>query len=177
MNPALLTGLLVAFALGAGIVAILRTFSITITRYNNLTHDDTFSWKDYPLQRLLDQADADYLKRMGVSESRISELRAQRRKIYRLCLLSLSSDFHNLHRMLKVLIVHSQENRPDLTVLLAKQKIAFCRNMLKAEFFLFLHACGMNKVPRVDLLQPLRIIGTELQALTEPRLAAAGVQV
>lgn len=176
MNSAILTGIPVALALGAGIVAITRTFSLTLTRYTDLACDDAVSWKDYPLQRLLDPADLDYLRRRGISETRISQLRAQRRKTFRLCLHSLSRDFDKLHRTLKLLLVHSRYDRPELAALLAKQKVAFCRNVLKAEIALALHACGLDGALRIDLLEPLRAIETELQVFAAAQIQAAAAR-
>jgi hypothetical protein len=123
-------------------------------------------WRDYrPLDRLLDPADFEFLRRRGLSEAKIKKLQAERRKIYRLCLRSLAYDFNLVHRSVNLVLVQSRVDRPELATELARQKLTFYGNLLRAEFRLALYACGFDHMPAIDLLQPLEILQSHLREL------------
>jgi hypothetical protein len=130
-------------------------------------------WRDYrPLDRLLDPADFEFLRRRGISKAKIKKLQTERRKIYRLCLRSLAYDFNLVHRSVNLVLVQSRVDRPELAAELARQKLAFYRNLLRAEFRLTLHACGLEHMPAIDLLQPLEILQSHLRQLALAGAAA-----
>ena len=56
-------------------------------------------------------------------------------------------------------------DRPELAKELAHQKVTFYRGLLRVEFRLTLHACGIERMPDVDLLQPLISLETQLRQL------------
>jgi hypothetical protein len=157
---------------GLVIVLLLRNTRVGRTPRPEWSEDIDLSWRDYrPLHRLLDPADFDYLRRRGISERRIQKLRAERRKIYRLCLRSLAQDFGRLHSILRLLLMDSRLDRPDLVAELARQQIIFRRNLLLAQFRLLLHCCGFRIVPCIDLVKPLEILQSQLQMLAVPAAA------
>jgi hypothetical protein len=168
----IVAGVLGTLFSGVAIVLLLRTFYVTRVSCAEGSGETDLSWRDYrPLHRLLDPADFDFLRRRGVSEARIRTLVAERRKIYRLCLRSLASDFNSVHRTMTLVLIQSKVDRPDLAAELANQRIAFYRSLVLVEFRLAVHRWGF-KLPTVDLLQPLEILQSQLRMLATAGAAA-----
>ena len=158
--------------LGGVIIFLLRSFFATRLPFGGITARTDYSWRNYkPIQRLLDPADFNYLRRKGMGADRIRKLRSERRRIYRLCLRSLAADFNQVHRALSLLMVHSHADRPDLAAELARQRFVFYRNLLLVEFRLTLHACGVE-MPTIDLCAPLAFLQAELQQLSPSAMTA-----
>jgi hypothetical protein len=166
----ILIGALATLVLAAATVLLLRTSFISRTELSERTD---LSWKDYrPLDRLLDPADFDYLREKGVSENRIKRLRVERRKIYHLCLRSLARDFNQIHAALNLVVVQSPVDRSDLVAQLARQRVTFYRNLMLVEFRLAMYACGFERMPAVNLLQPVEILQAQLRQLARAGAAA-----
>lgn len=162
-----LAALLVA---GAAVVLLLRSFFNTRVSFAETMERAEVSWRDYrPMQRLLDPADFEYLRRKGIGAERIQKLKVQRRKLYRASLRNMAGDFNQVHQALSLLLIHSQGDRPELAAELARQRFVFYRNLLTAEFRLTLNACGIESMPAVDLFAPLAALQSQFQ-----QLAAAG---
>src|SRR5262245_52248308 len=101
MTVIVLTGALIALLLGTAAVLLLRTFFTTCMSYAESFDRADLSWRDYgPLNRLLDPADFEFLRRRGVDDAKIKKLRSERRQIYRLCLRSLAADFNQIQQAL-----------------------------------------------------------------------------
>jgi hypothetical protein len=96
----------------------------------------------FPVSRLLDRNDFDFLRRAGFSRAETKAFRANRRRIARLWLRTVAADFNSLDQALSLLLVSSRVDRPDLASVLARQRVAFCWRFLLAEFQLALDACG-----------------------------------
>jgi hypothetical protein len=174
MSVVLLTGALAALLLGVATVLLLRTFFTTCISYAQSFDRADFSWRDYrPLQRLLDPYDFDFLRRRGVAEARVRQVRRERRQIYRLCLRSLAADFNQIQQKLSMVLVQSPVDRPDLATLLARQKVQFYRHLVLAEAGLVLHACGVDRMPAVDLLRPFAALQEQLRLLVPAAALAA----
>ncbi len=160
---------------GMAILAALLLASVILTLRVLLGHPASASepedptdvlWKVYPpIQRLLDPADLRYLRQRGVGEEQIQKLRSERRQIFRLCLRSMVRDFKRTEFAVKLLMVQSAADRPDLAEELARQRFALYRNLIKAQTWLMMHACGFDTVVSLDLLQPLKIMQAQLQQL------------
>jgi len=168
-------GSLAALILGTATVLLLRTFFTTCISYAESFDRTDLSWRDYrPLQRLLDPADFEFLRRRGVAEAKIRKLRRERRQIYRLCLRSLAADFNSIQHRLSFFLVQATEDRPDLAAELARQKVRFYRNLFIAEAWLAVHACGVDRMPAVDLLRPFVVLQEQLEQLgATPALAGS----
>jgi hypothetical protein len=172
--PVILTGALVALLLGTATVLLLRTFFTTFISFVQSNARTDLSWRDYrPVQRLLDSADFEFLRSRGVAEVKIRRLRKERRAIYRLCLRSLAADFNTIQLALNLVLIQSQIDRPDLAAELARQKATFYRNLFVAEAGLVLHACGIDRIPAVDLVRPFTVLQDQLRHLA-PSTALAG---
>jgi hypothetical protein len=168
--PIILIASLVMLALSAATFLLLRSFFAG-------SHDplqvSELGWRDYrPLHRLLDPADFEFLRSRGVSEVKIQQLRRERRKIYRRCLRSLAHDFNMVHHSVNLVLIQSRVDRPNLAGELAKQKMTFYRNLVKAEFRLMLNACGFDRMPAIDLVAPLEVLQSHLQQLAVVGAAA-----
>jgi len=166
-----------AIVVGATIVLlILRICFATCLSYAETFDPVDLSWCDYrPLRRLLDPAEFEYLRARGINEAELKELRAKRRRIFRLCLRSLACNFNSVESAIKLVLVRSPIDRPDLIAELAKQKVMFYRSLLVAETWLVLHACGFDRMPDVELLQPLRSMQTQLRQLAPDHMLARSV--
>jgi hypothetical protein len=166
MSIIILTGAFVALLLGVAAVLLLRTFFTSCISFAHSFDRADLSWRDYkPIQRLLDPADFEFLRRRGVAEVKIRKLRRERREIYRLCLRSLAEDFQKVQRTLTVVMVQSPVDRPDLAAEMARQKAAFYRNLVLAEAGLVWHACGFDHVPSVDLVNPFIALQDQLRQM------------
>lgn len=153
-------------SVGAAIFLLLRGFLSGSPSHHEPFQPLELTWRDYrPLGRLLDPADFEFLRRAGFGEPGIRKLRAERRKIYRLCLRSLAHDFNQVHRCVTLLLVQSPIDRPELATELVRQKLGFYRNLFWVEFRVTLHACGMKRMPAIDLLRPLEALQAHLRGL------------
>ena len=162
----ILAGASATLVLGIAIVLLLRTLFIARIDVSEVIG----SWRDYrPLGRLLAPTDFDYLRRRGIDNRTIRKFRVERRKIYRMCLRSLVRDFNQMHARLTAMVVQSGDDRPELVAELARQRATFFYNVAQVEFRLFLHACGFETMPAINLLQPVEILQTRLR-----RMASAG---
>jgi hypothetical protein len=173
MNTIIPIAGLVVLALGTAAFLLLRTFFSGNHTLEDAAGVMDLCWRDYrPLDRLLDPADFEFLRSRGASEVKIRKLRAERRRIYRRCLRSLAHDFNQVHRSVNMVLIQSREDRPQLAAILATQKLTFYRNLVRAEFRLMLNACGLERMPVIDLLKPLEVLQTQLR-----QLAVAGAAV
>jgi hypothetical protein len=167
----LLIGAAVVLALVLAVVALLRRLVNCTPTESSVPSD--LSWKHYrPIERLLDPADFQYLRDRGISEAKIAKLRKERRKLYRMCLRSLAQDFTKLHNALKLVVVYSRSDRPDLVALLAQQRTTFYRNVMLVEIRLTLHAFGFERMPQLNLLEPLEVLQQQLQQLASANMTA-----
>jgi hypothetical protein len=173
MSELIFVGAVFAVLLVAAAFLLLRTLSLTSLSHSQSFDGSGLSWRDYPLKRLLNPADFEFLRRSGVPEARIRQLRRERRRIYRLCLRSLAADFNRILQMLKLALVQSSNDRPDLAAELVRQKLMFYRNLFIAETAVMLHVCGVDRMPAMDLLAPLAALQDAMRQLA-PSAALAG---
>src|ERR1051325_2554631 len=144
---------------GIALILLLRMFYVAREARAELNEPTDLTWRDYcPFHRLLDPADFEFFRRLGIPDRRLHKVRAERRKIYRLCLRSLAQEFNEVHRTLNLILIHSAEDRPGLAAQLSRQRVTFYRNLLTAEYRLFLHRCGLEQMPVIDLLKPLEAL-------------------
>lgn len=115
---------------------------------------DSFSITRYrPMERLLSEADYEFLAAQpGYDPSIARQLRAERRKVFRVYLNQLSKDFSRLHQVARLLVLYSPEDRPDLARTLMRQKLVFHVAVLNVRWHLLLNAAGMSNVDVKGLL-------------------------
>ena len=149
-------------------VALLRSFNSP--RISSAPRLDYREFDHRPMQRLLDPAEFRYLRRRKIGKEDINKLRRRRRKIYRLYLLDARQEFSRVQKAVKILLVSSHSDRPDLATFLTTQTLNFYRNLVLVEFCLTLHACGFEKMPQAELLRPLGMVHAQLRHLTTTTL-------
>ena len=119
-----------------------------------------------PMLRLLNQEDLDFLRsHPGFTRKAAARFRAGRRRIFRGYLRSLKSDFKRICAALKILIVQSQVDRPDLTSLLVNSQATFAFGIIRVEFQLLLYRWGVGTVDVSSLLKPFDVMRFELRRL------------
>ena len=134
-----------------------------------------FSAEDYrPMERLLSESDFDFLRsQRGFSPQIARKLRAERRKIFRSYLSSLTCDFDRLHQTAKLCLIHSPQDRPELAVQLAKQKLAFGGALALVHIRLALHATGIGSIKLHGMLDSLETMRQQVFSLARAELRTA----
>jgi hypothetical protein len=127
-----------------------------------------------PMLRLLDPRDLDFLRSQpGFSRKMESGFRRQRCKIFRSYLRQLNGDFQQVCTALKLVMVQSSADRPDLAATLLRQQVWFKVGMLAVHFRLLLYGCGIGSVEVDGLLKLFDGMRLELRSLV-PASAAWG---
>jgi hypothetical protein len=109
-----------------------------------------------PMLRLLSDDDLQFVAR---NSSLRRTLRSRRRELFRSYLRCLTRDYACLLESVRVVMVRSGVDRPDLARALAKNRILFALAICKVEMRLSLHALGVGRVDvsgLVDALEALR---------------------
>jgi hypothetical protein len=128
-----------------------------------------------PMQRLLQEEDYAFLaSQPGCDRRLVRRFRAQRRKLFRRYLSCLTRDFSRVCGALRLLMVHSPTDRPDLAVILYKQQALFAFGLLAVQWHLALHACGIGSVDVRGLVRAMEYMRLELREMVPvPSVAAA----
>lgn len=130
------------------IIAVCGAFHYAIRLHSlNLgavTHIPEAACRAYqPMFRLLAVED---LHVASVSPQLCRQLRIRRRRIFRSYLRCLEKDYSRLFGGVRWIMVNSSVDRPDLAILLARQRRAFAIAMCRIEWKLALHAMGFENV-------------------------------
>jgi len=100
-----------------------------------------------PMMRLLDARDLEFLRSQpGYTPGLGRNLRAQRCRIFRAYLRCLSSDFARVCAALKVLMVQSRRDRPDLADALIRSRVQFACGLLSLHCQVVLYRLGVGTV-------------------------------
>jgi hypothetical protein len=122
-----------------------------------------------PMLRLLSDDDLAFVS----ANSRLrNELRARRRELFRGYLRCLTRDYARLLAGLRLAIVQSGSDRPDLVRALAKNRMLFALAICKIELRLAVHATGIGKVEISGLVDALEILRSQVQVLSTVSAAA-----
>jgi hypothetical protein len=114
-----------------------------------------------PMERLLAEEDFDFLaSQRGYAPSIARRLRSERRKIFREYLRCLWRDFGRLEAAVRLLMVNSSEDRPELAQALLRQRLLFTRGIVAAEFRLILYGLGLGTVNVQGLVGSLNAMHT-----------------
>src|SRR5664280_432810 len=144
-------------------VAVLRKLDST-----NRSLPVTAEWIDElstgryrPMMRLLDSRDIEFLRsQAGFTPKMEAKLRAQRCQIFRGYLRCLDMDFQRVCMALKLVLLHSEQDRRDLSAVLVHQQVMFATGMMAARFRLFLYRwdiCTVDATPLVRIFDAMRI--------------------
>lgn len=137
---------------------------------------DDLSMERYrPMLRMLADDDQRYLKgQPGFSGASLRQFRAHRCEIIRGYLRWLESDFARISMALRVLMVQSHSDRPDLAVFLIRQKFAFHLGILAIEAHLKVYRWGLTRIDVSSVLSAFDSLRVELRQMVpaSPGVAA-----
>ena len=128
--------------------------------------DELSTGRYRPMMRLLDSRDIEFLRsQAGFTPKMEAKLRAQRCQIFRGYLRCLEMDFQRVCMALKLVLLHSEQDRPDLSALLVHHRIMFATGLLAARFRLFLYRWGICTVDVTSLVRIFDVMRIELRTL------------
>ena len=160
----------------AAVVVLARKLAFTDTRLP-LTAEwiDELSIEQYrPMMHLLDAGDEEFLQSQpGFTPAMAARLRLERCQAFRGYLRRLRTDFQRVCTALKLLMLHSRYDRPDLAKVLVHQQMMFECGMILVGFRLFLYRWGLCRVDVTDLVKTFDLMRRELRRLV-PANAAVG---
>ena len=166
---------LTGFALAA-VVVLARKLAFTDTSLP-LTAEwiDELSIERYrPMMHLLDAGDVEFLRSQpGFTPAMAARLRIEWCQLFHKYLRCLRTDFQRVCAALKLLMVHSRYDRPDLASVLVQQQLMFECGMVLVRFRLFLYRFGLCGVDVTDLVKIFDAMRVELRRLV-PATAAVG---
>jgi hypothetical protein len=103
----------------------------------------------------------------------VAKLRTERCQVFRGYLRCLNADFQRVCVALKLLMLHSRFDRPDLASVLVRQQVMFEIGMVLVGLRLFLYRWGLCGVDVTSLVQIFDTTRLELRRLV-PATAAMG---
>jgi hypothetical protein len=118
-----------------------------------------------PMLRLLDQEDLAFLKSQpGFKPEMVTRLRHQRCKIFCGYLRNLSVDFQRTCSALKMVMLNSPQDRPDLASVLLRAQASFACGVLHVQFRLALYRFGLASVDVTRLVTLFDTMQSELRS-------------
>jgi hypothetical protein len=116
--------------------------------------------------RLLDDAEIQFLREQpGYSPAIESRFRKNRADVARDYLREMQMDFRRICAVLKIIIVQSQQDRPDLASALMQSQWEFARGVLAYEFRLLLFRYGLPGFNIPELFGIFEAMRLELRTL------------
>jgi hypothetical protein len=162
-------------ALAAALVLLIRKVAVKGSSLP-LTAEwiDELSIERYrPMMRLLDGGDIEFLKSQpGFTPKMATKLRVQRCQIFGGYLRCLNGDFQRVCAAIKVLMLQSRHDRPDLAGVLIHHQVMFALGMLSVQFRLFLFRWGVCGVDVSSLVKIFDVMRLELRSLVPANMAA-----
>jgi hypothetical protein len=155
-------------ALIVGIGALVRMLSSTDRSLPVTAEwiDDLSTDRYRPMMRLLDSRDIEFLRsQAGYTPEMESKMRAQRCQIYRGYLRCLETDFQRVCTALKLVLVQSEQDRPDLSSVLLHNQILFATGLLAVHFRLLLYGWGIGTVDADGVMRIFDGMAFELRHL------------
>jgi hypothetical protein len=121
-----------------------------------------------PMLRLLAESDLNF----GNSPALRRKLRSRRREMFRAYLRCLAKDYGRLLSGVRLVMVESGVDRPDLAKTLLRSRTLFAMTLCRIEVNLWLHALGIGKVDVSGLVDALDAMRTAMTVMT-PATGAA----
>ena len=128
-----------------------------------------------PMLRLLNQDDLRFLRtRSDYTRKLEAKFRAERCRLFRTYLRSLRGDFSRTCGAVKLVMLQSQIDRPDLVSLLLRSRFSFVYRLAIIHVNVAFYRFGIGTVDCSALLAPFRSVRTALDLLTPiPEATAA----
>jgi hypothetical protein len=95
-----------------------------------------------------------------------AQRRKARVKAFRGYVRQLSEDFHQVSKAVKLMMLESSVDRPDMARILMKQRLVFAYAMVSMEFKLIMYEAGVSGIEEQLLTGSLRALQVHLQSLT-----------
>jgi len=160
--------LLALFKLLHGMAAAGRSLPVTAEWIDELSVE-----RYKPMMHLLDGADLDFLQAQpGVTPQAAAKLRLQRCQIFRGYLRSLNTDFARINGAIKLLMLQSRRDRPDLASTLMRQQILFAGGLLVVQVRLVFYRYGLCGVDVSELVRIFDAMRLELRSIMPSAVAA-----
>ena len=119
-----------------------------------------------PMQRLLDETDFQFLRsRQCFTPEMAKGLRRQRMQAFRGYLRLLVADFDRVEAALRVVLVQSAHDRPDLASLVLQRRLSFALGMIGVHCRLTLFGLGWSRVDASELIRLFDGMRLDLRAL------------
>lgn len=163
-----ISALLPLFFISLALVFLIRKIA---THKRSIGYDpqwlEDFSISKYrPMLRLLSEDDYEFLASQAGYQGKIaSQLRSERRKVFRVYLRNLVRDFHRLQQVAKMMALYSSYDRPELTTALLKQRVTFSIAVFAVRVRLVLHAVGIGAVDVRDLIDSLDHLHLKVESM------------
>lgn len=127
-----------------------------------------------PMMRLLEGRDLEFLRTQpGFNSQMVAKLRLQRCQIFQGYLRCLTSDFGRVCAAIKLLLLQSRRDRPELAGALLRHQIQFAGGILTVQVRLFLYRWGFCGVDVTSLVRTFDVLRLELRTLVPSALGAA----
>ena len=119
-----------------------------------------------PMMRLLDVRDLHFLRTQpGYTQQMVRNLRTQRCQIFNGYLRCLSADFAQVCSALRVFMVESRHDRPDLASALIRSQVQFACGLVSVRIRVFLYRWGLCSIDVRGLVQIFDGMRLELRSL------------
>jgi hypothetical protein len=127
-----------------------------------------------PMIRLLDGADIDFLRsRPGVTPRLEAALRKERLQLFSGYLGLLETDFRRVSMALKVLMLQSRYDRPDLASAILRHQATFALGITLVRIRVAFFRLGLGAADAAILVKTFDAMRLELRSLTPVMAAAA----
>ena len=144
-----------------------RTFEVVSSSFS-------LAGRNRPMLRLLSEDDFRFVTAAGpAGRSLCRSLRSQRRQIFRIYLRCLTRDYARLLAGIRMAMVQSGIDRPDLAHALSRNRLLFLLALARIELRLGAHALGVGKVEVGGLVDALEALRGQMSLLTPATLTAA----
>jgi hypothetical protein len=158
-----------------GCLALLLALCLVVRKFGFTGSDlpvtaewiDELSIERYrPMARLLDASDIEFLRSQpGFTPSVLHKLRVQRCQLFRGYLACLQKDFGYVCSAIKLVMLQSRHDRPDLAVALVRHELLFAMGMVMVHFRLTLYQWGLCGVDVAGLVKSFDRMRLELRTL------------
>src|SRR3954451_16232945 len=157
---------LVFLAFASGLLIRKMASRTRTVEYDPAWLEDCSIAKYRPMLRLLSEDDYEFLSNQAGYQGKIaSELRSERRKVFRAYLRNLVRDFGRLHHCAKMMAAYSAQDRPELGTKLLMQKVTFTAAVAAVRLRLALHTVGIGTVDVRNLVNSLDHMRSSVDSL------------
>jgi hypothetical protein len=166
---------LIGISLGVCLWLFVRRGRLTAGRLPVTTDwlDDLSTERYGPMLRLLDEQDLRFLtEQPGFTPRMAAEFRAQRCRIFRGYLRSMQVDFGRICTALKLVMMQSPQDRPDLASALVRGQITFAWGSAAVQCHLWLYSWGLGQVEVAGLVKVFDGMRLELRTFVPAEVSA-----